>query len=137
MGLETITYRVPQVWNLVPTVIKNDPSLSIFKEKIKSWHRDNCPCSLCKTFVCRNSSCRHPVLFSWWGKNTSGLGKATASKVIRRVTFVISEKRGPKYIVLPKTKEEVEKHAWNFYNWYIFPQCIGAVDGTHIKVKRL
>ena len=38
MGLETITYRAPQLWNLVPTDIKDAPSLSIFKEKIKSWY---------------------------------------------------------------------------------------------------
>ena len=46
MGLETITYRAPQLWNLVPTKIKDTPSLSIFKEKIKSWYCDNCPCRL-------------------------------------------------------------------------------------------
>ena len=68
--------------------------------------------------------------------NSFGLGKATVSKVIRRVTSVISEKLGAKYIVLPKTKEEVEEHARNFYNRYGFSQCIGAIDGTHIKIKR-
>ena len=51
MGLETITYRAPQLWNLVSTEIKNAPSLSIFKEKIKSWYCDNCPCRLCKTYI--------------------------------------------------------------------------------------
>ena len=35
MGHETITYRVPQLWNLVSTEIKDAPSLSMFKEKIK------------------------------------------------------------------------------------------------------
>ena len=68
--------------------------------------------------------------------NSFGLGKAAVSKVICRVTSVISEKRDPKYIVLPKTKEEFEEHVRNFYNRYGFPQCIGAVDGTHIKIKR-
>ena len=48
---------------------------------------------------------------------------------------MILEKLWPKYIVLPKTKEEVEEHARNFYNRYGFPQCIGAIDGTHIKIK--
>ena len=51
MGLETITYRAPQLWNLVPTEIKDAPSLSIFKEKIKSWYCDNCLCRLCKTYI--------------------------------------------------------------------------------------
>ena len=35
MGLETTTYRAPQLWKLVPTEIKDVPSLLIFKEKIK------------------------------------------------------------------------------------------------------
>ena len=51
MGLVTITYRVPQLWNLVPKQIKDAPSLLIFKEKIKSWYCDNCPCRLCKTYI--------------------------------------------------------------------------------------
>ena len=68
--------------------------------------------------------------------NSFGLGKATVSKVIHYVSSVISEKLGPRYIVLPKTKGEVEKHARNFYHRYGFPQCIGAVDGTHIRIKR-
>ena len=66
--------------------------------------------------------------------NSFGLGKATVSKLIRRVTSVISEKLGPKYSVLPKTKEEVEEHAQNF-TIYGFPQCVGAVDSAHIKIK--
>ena len=68
--------------------------------------------------------------------NSFDLGKATVSQVIHRVTSAISEKLGLKNIVLPKTKEEVEEHVRNFYNRYGFLQCIGAVDGTHIKIKR-
>ena len=41
MGLEIISYRAPQLWNLVPTEIKDAPSLSTFKEVIKSWYSDN------------------------------------------------------------------------------------------------
>ena len=37
MCLETISYRAPQLWNLVPTDIKDALSLSTFKKKIKSW----------------------------------------------------------------------------------------------------
>ena len=51
MGLETISYRVQQLWNLVPTEIIDTQSLSTFKKKIKSWHCDNCPCRLCKTYI--------------------------------------------------------------------------------------
>ena len=62
--------------------------------------------------------------------NSFGLGKAAVSKVIRRVA-VISEKLGPNYTVLLKTKEEVEEHAQNFYNRYGFPQCISAVGSRN------
>ena len=51
MGLEKIPHRAPQLWNLVPTEIKDVPSLSIFKQKITSWCSDNCPCRLCKTYI--------------------------------------------------------------------------------------
>ena len=48
--------------------------------------------------------------------NSFGLGKATVSKVIHHVTSVISEKLGPKHILLLKMKGEVEENAQNFYN---------------------
>ena len=51
MGLETISYRAPQLWNLVPTDIKDALSLPTFKKKIKSWYCDSCPCRLCKTYI--------------------------------------------------------------------------------------
>ena len=51
MGLWTISYRAPQLWNLVPTDIKDALSLSTFKKKIKSWHCGSCPCRLCKTYI--------------------------------------------------------------------------------------
>ena len=49
---------------------------------------------------------------------------------------VILQNFWPKYIALPETKEEVEEHAQNFYNRYGFPQCIDAVSGANIKIKR-
>ena len=60
MGLETISYRAPQLWNLVSTEIKDASSLSTFKEKIKPWYSDNCPCKLCKTYI---ANCRFCVTY--------------------------------------------------------------------------
>ena len=48
MGLETISYRVLQLWNLVRTEIKDAPSLSTLKENIKSWHCGNCQVGFAK-----------------------------------------------------------------------------------------
>ena len=53
MSPETITYRAPQLWNLVPTEIKDSSSLSIFKEKIKSWYCGNSLCRLRKTYIAK------------------------------------------------------------------------------------
>ena len=47
----SVKIREPQLWNLVPTEIKDASSLSAFKEKKKSWSCDICPCSLCKTYI--------------------------------------------------------------------------------------
>ena len=36
-GIETIRYRGPLTWELVPEDIKEAESLSIFKERIRAW----------------------------------------------------------------------------------------------------
>ena len=51
MGVKTITYRASQLWNLVPTELKDPLPLSIFKEKIKSWYCGNRTCGLYKTYI--------------------------------------------------------------------------------------
>ena len=50
-GLETIRYRGPLTWKLVPEEIKESKSLLIFKEKIKKWKPLGCTCRLCKVYV--------------------------------------------------------------------------------------
>ena len=68
--------------------------------------------------------------------NAFGISKATVSTIIRRVAQAITFHLGPKYIKLPKTEEEVRTAASRFYAKFGFPQCIGAIDGTHIFIKR-
>ena len=50
-GLETLSYRSPQLWSLLPENIKEAKSLEIFKRKVKNWICDNCPCRLCKPYL--------------------------------------------------------------------------------------
>ena len=50
-GTETIRYRGPLTWDMVPEDIKQAESLSIFKEKIKKWKPMDCACRLCKTYI--------------------------------------------------------------------------------------
>ena len=50
-GSETIRYRGPKTWELLPVEIKEAKSLTEFKTKIKLWKPEGCTCRLCKIFV--------------------------------------------------------------------------------------
>ena len=50
-GSETIRYRGPKTWELVPIEIKNSKSLSAFQSKIKVWNPLGCNCRLCKIYI--------------------------------------------------------------------------------------
>ena len=54
------------------------------------------------------------------------------SVIVRRVCTVL----GPQYTTLPKTENELEEAVQQFYSKHGFPQCFGAVDGTHIFIKQ-
>ena len=55
-GTETVTHKAAQLWKLLPCDIKNSPALIEFKDRIKTWSPDNCPCSLCKMYL-KNIGC--------------------------------------------------------------------------------
>ena len=47
---ETLSYRSPQLWSLLPENIKEVESLKITKRKVKNRICDDHPCRLCKPF---------------------------------------------------------------------------------------
>ena len=50
-GTETLRYRGPKTWDIVPDDIKKSTSLNEFKRKIKLWKPEGCTCRMCKVFV--------------------------------------------------------------------------------------
>ena len=68
--------------------------------------------------------------------NSFGISRAAVSNIVKRVSMVITIHLGPIYIKFPKTKEEIETAASKFYERHGFPQCIGAIDGTHVFIRR-
>ena len=50
-GTETLSFRGPKVWAIVPDDIKNSTSLIEFKSKIKKWRPIGCDCKLCCNYV--------------------------------------------------------------------------------------
>ena len=50
---ETISYRGPQIGNLIPERLRKLETLNKFKKEIKLWKCDACPCRMCKTYIQR------------------------------------------------------------------------------------
>ena len=50
-GTETISFRGPKTWSILPNHIKQSKSLSEFKTNVRKWRPDGCTCRLCKTFI--------------------------------------------------------------------------------------
>ena len=50
-GTETIRYREPKTWELLPIEIKEAKSLLEFKTKLKVWKPQGCTCKLCKVYI--------------------------------------------------------------------------------------
>ena len=50
-GDESVSSLAPKIWELIPGTLKNETSLSAFKQKIKTWRTEKCPCRLCKKYV--------------------------------------------------------------------------------------
>ena len=50
-GNESLLSLAPKIWKLVPDSIREVKTLSIFKNKIKAWTTDKCPCRLCKNYI--------------------------------------------------------------------------------------
>ena len=50
-GIQLVRYLGPKIWDMVPNNIKNCSSLNKFKNSIKSWKPNECPCRLCKKYI--------------------------------------------------------------------------------------
>ena len=50
-GTETLSYLGPKIWNLIPSGIRDCATEPIFRQKIKKWKPDRCPCRLCKVYI--------------------------------------------------------------------------------------
>ena len=68
--------------------------------------------------------------------NAFGLSRSSVSIIIRRVTHAIAIHLGPKYISVPLTEDAVKEKVTKFFSAFCIPQCLGAIDGTHIEIKQ-
>ena len=52
-GTETIIYLGPKIWSIIPDEIKESASLETFRQKIKLWKPNSCPCRIYKKIHCK------------------------------------------------------------------------------------
>ena len=50
-GTKSISYLGSVIWDILPFTHKELPNSEAFKNRIKKWKPENCPCRLCKTYV--------------------------------------------------------------------------------------
>ena len=50
-GLDAISYRAGQLWEQVPIDVREAASLTLFKNRIKTWKCEDCSCRSCKIFI--------------------------------------------------------------------------------------
>ncbi|XP_035848902.1 putative nuclease HARBI1 isoform X2 [Sander lucioperca] len=65
-----------------------------------------------------------------------GLSRSSVSVFIRQVCRAVSVFLGPDYIRTPSSQQEVEDLVRGFSRAHGLPQCLGAVDCTHVAVKQ-
>lgn len=64
-----------------------------------------------------------------------GISKSAACDVVAEVSYLISSKLFARYIRAPMRDDELQIAKADFYKLAKFPLVIGAIDGTHIKVR--
>lgn len=64
----------------------------------------------------------------------SGISKATAGRIIRRVTIAIARLR-PNYIKMPETEEEMRQVTEELFKISKFPCVLGTIDCIHVKIQ--
>ena len=50
-GENSLRHLGQKIWELIPSNIKDTNSVEVFKNQIKNWIPDHCPCRLCKIYI--------------------------------------------------------------------------------------
>lgn len=62
------------------------------------------------------------------------VNKSSVCRIIKEVCSEICKLRS-NYIKMPSTVQEIQQTKLEFYNMHQFPQVIGVIDCTHIRIQ--
>lgn len=65
-----------------------------------------------------------------------GWSRSSVCRTVKRVCTAIKDVLGPQHLRFPNTKEEIGATILGFRRMAGLPQVVGAVDGTHIPIKK-
>ena len=51
--IETASFVTPRIWSGIQRSYKECKSVNEFKANINFWYPENCPCKLCKNYICQ------------------------------------------------------------------------------------
>jgi len=63
-------------------------------------------------------------------------GASTVGEIVEETCQAIWDEFSPEYLSLPSTPEEWCTVAKDFESVWQFPNCLGAVDGKHVKIRK-
>ncbi|KAG8193586.1 hypothetical protein JTE90_000222 [Oedothorax gibbosus] len=67
--------------------------------------------------------------------NLFGVSKSSVCKIVAEFCTLFVHLCSKDFIQLPTTEQEILRAATEFESFWDFPQCVGAIDGTHIKIQ--
>ncbi|XP_051800748.1 putative nuclease HARBI1 [Acanthochromis polyacanthus] len=68
--------------------------------------------------------------------NAFGVSRQAVSVTVRQTCRAISIHLGPRYVKLPFMEQDATDLVEGFHHAHGIPQCLGAVDSTHIEIKQ-
>ena len=105
---------------LSPHILKRDTN---FRKAIKVRHR----VAMTLYWLADTAQCRMIA-------NLFGVGKSTVCGIVKQVCEVIVRIPLPRYIYVPRSRQEVQEKIEGFESWAGFPQVVGAVDGCNVPI---
>ena len=64
-GSETLTFREPKTWDLVPKNRKESSNLNEFKIKLKLWKLEGCVCKMCRVYINNEDLSNFQIFFNF------------------------------------------------------------------------